>query len=64
MKIIFPDRTCRETAVAAMTVEALLLDLGINSLEVLVSRNGTLITEDALVEDTDEIRIIRIAHGG
>jgi sulfur carrier protein len=64
MKIIFPDRTCRETTVTALTVEALLRDLGINPLEVLVSRNGTLVTEDAIVDDNDEIRIIRIAHGG
>lgn len=64
MKIIFPDRTCRETPLASMTVEALLRDLGINPLEVLVSRNGTLVTEDAVAEDSDEIRIIRIAHGG
>jgi sulfur carrier protein len=64
MKIIFPDRTCRETSAAAMTVEALLRDLGINPLEVLISRNGTLVTEDAMVDDNDEIRIIRIAHGG
>jgi len=47
-----------------MTVGALLQDLGINPLEVLVSRNGTLVSEDALVENADEIRIIRIAHGG
>jgi sulfur carrier protein len=64
MKIIFPDRTCRETSVAALTVEALLRYLGINALEVLVSRNGMLVTEDAIVDDNDEIRIIRIAHGG
>jgi sulfur carrier protein len=64
MKIILPDKSCRETAVATMTVEALLQDLAINPLEVLVSRNGMLVTEDALVGDSDEIRIIRIAHGG
>lgn len=64
MKIIFPDKTCRESAIDAMTVEALLQDLALNPIEVLVSRNGTLVTEDALVENEDEIRIIRIAHGG
>ena len=64
MKIILPDRACRETGPGPVTVEALLQELGFNPLEVIVSRNGTLVTEDALVENDDEIRIIRIAHGG
>jgi sulfur carrier protein len=64
MKIILPDKTIRHPEVTPMTVGALLQDLGINPLEVLVSRNGTLVSEDALVENADEIRIIRIAHGG
>jgi sulfur carrier protein len=45
-------------------VEQILLEAGINPLEVLVSRNGSLISEDTVVGDEDEIRIIRIAHGG
>ena len=64
MKIIFPDKTSRETEIITVTVGVLLQDLRINPLEVLVSRNGTLVPEDAIVENEDEIRIIRIAHGG
>lgn len=64
MKIILPDRTCREITFGTMTVEQVLADLGIDSLGVLVSRNGTLVTEDAILDNDDEIRIIRIAHGG
>jgi len=46
------------------SVEQILSDLGINPLEVIISRNGTLVPEDAIVEADDEIRIIRISHGG
>jgi sulfur carrier protein len=45
-------------------VEALLKDLGIDSVDVIVSRNGMLVTEDAVAGNDDEVRIIRIAHGG
>jgi sulfur carrier protein len=64
MKITFPDKSDRVVDITPMKVDQLLSDLGMNPLEVLVSRNGTLVTEDAIVENGDEIRIIRIAHGG
>jgi sulfur carrier protein len=64
MKIILPDRSCREMRPGTMTVEELLRDLGFDPFDVIVSRNGTLVTEDAVVGNDDEIRIIRIAHGG
>ncbi|MDD1691456.1 MAG: MoaD/ThiS family protein [Methanoregula sp.] len=64
MKIILPDKTSRETKAGPVTVEALVRDLGFDPIEVIVARNGTLVTEDAVVENTDEVRIIRIAHGG
>ncbi|MGD0079786.1 MAG: MoaD/ThiS family protein [Methanoregula sp.] len=64
MKIIFPDKTSRVTEITPVTVDVLLQDLGINSFEVLVLQNGKLVTEDAVVENGDEIRVIRIAHGG
>ena len=35
-----------------------------NPLEVIVSRNGNLVPEEAAIGRDDEIRIIRIAHGG
>ncbi len=64
MKIILPDQSTRVMSQHHGTVEALLLALGINPLEVIVSQNGTLVSEHAVIGDTDEIRIIRIAHGG
>jgi len=64
MKVLLPDRSSREAGPGPVTVEALLRDLGFDPIEVIVARNGTLVTEDAIVENNDEVRIIRIAHGG
>ncbi len=64
MKIILPDKSSRESGRDTVTVEELLQDLGIDPIEVIVSRNGTLVTEDAVIGNDDEVRIIRIAHGG
>ena len=64
MRIIMPDRTIRSCSGNPATVEQLLLDLGINPLEVMVTRNGRLLPETSPVTDDDEIRIIMVSHGG
>ena len=64
MKIILPDQGIVVIDRSPASVEQILSDLGINPLEVIVSRNGTLVPEDTIVESDDEIRIIRISHGG
>lgn len=64
MKIILPDRSTRDHADSPVTVEVLTRSLGFDPIEVIVSRNGILVPEDAVVGDGDEVRIIRIAHGG
>lgn len=64
MKLILPDRSIRVTGHFPATVETILRREGINPLEVMVSRDGKLITEDTLVSGDDEIRITRISHGG
>ena len=64
MKLILPDRTERVIAGEGLPLEKILRDQDINPLEVLASRNGGLIPEDTLVGRDDEIRLIRIAHGG
>jgi sulfur carrier protein len=64
MKLILPDRTIQVTDPAPATIEKILQREGINPLEVMVSRNGKLVPEDTLVSGDDEIRIIRISHGG
>jgi sulfur carrier protein len=64
MKLILPDRDTRVIDPAPATVEAILQREGINPLEVMVSRDGKLVTEDTVVGGDDEILIIRISHGG
>jgi sulfur carrier protein len=64
MNLILPDRSTRIIDPAPATVEAILKKEGINPLEVMVVRDGLLIPEDTLVGGDDELRIIRISHGG
>ena len=64
MKLTLPDRKERVIATRPVPLDQLLLAECINPLEVIASRDGVLITEDTVVGDDDEIRIIRIVHGG
>jgi len=64
MNIILPDNRGRTIDPGACTIEQVLTELGINPIEVIVSVNGRLVPEDATVSGDDEIRIIRVAHGG
>ena len=64
MRLILPDRTERVIATGPVTLERLLLAEGINPLEVIATRDGALIPEDADIGNDDVIRLIRIAHGG
>ncbi|MEI8330253.1 MAG: MoaD/ThiS family protein [Methanomicrobiales archaeon] len=64
MKIILPDSTIQEIPGSPASVLEILNRRGINPAEVIVSRNGKLVPEDAVARGDDEIRIIRIAHGG
>ncbi len=64
MKIIFPDSTTETIEGEPVSVGWILHLRGINPSEVIVSRNGKLVPEDVVAGGDDEIRIIRIAHGG
>jgi sulfur carrier protein len=64
MKVILPDQGVRVLEQAPATVSDLLRELGIHPLEVIVAKNGVLVPEQAPLGRDDEIRIIRIAHGG
>jgi sulfur carrier protein len=64
MKLILPDRSTRILDPGPATIEAILQKEGINPLEVMVTRDGKLVTEDTVVSGDDELRIIRISHGG
>jgi len=64
MKLILPDQKTITIERAPAPVEKILLEMGINPLEVIVARNGKMISEDTVVQENEVIRIIRIAHGG
>jgi sulfur carrier protein len=64
MKLILPDRSVKEIDPGPATVEAVLAQEGINPLDVMVVRDGKLLTEDTPVDSDDELRILRISHGG
>jgi sulfur carrier protein len=64
MKLILPDQKTITIDRVPAQVEQVLLELGINPLEVIIVRNGKMISEDSVVQIDDEIRIIRVAHGG
>jgi sulfur carrier protein len=64
MKIILPDLTTETINGEPVSIGRILDRLEINPSEVIVSRNGKLVPEDAVAGGDDEIRILRIAHGG
>ena len=64
MKIILPYSTINIMPEDPVCITSILDKLHINPSEVIVSRNGKMVPEDTLIGGDDEIRIIRIAHGG
>lgn len=64
MRLQIPDGTFHDAGEGPEMVATLLARYGINPLEVIVTRNGRLIPEDATVSGNDEIRVIIVAHGG
>jgi sulfur carrier protein ThiS len=64
MKIVLPFSTINIMQEDPVSITSILDKLNINPSDVIVSRNGKLVPEDTLIAGDDEIRIIRIAHGG
>ena len=64
MKIVMPQGSSREMAVDSARIEDILLDLGINPVEVLVAKNGKIVSEYETAGSEDELKIVRIVHGG
>ncbi|MFC1723760.1 MoaD/ThiS family protein [Nanoarchaeota archaeon] len=46
------------------SVRSLLSDLKINSETVLITKNQTVVTEDEILKDTDEVKILSVISGG
>jgi sulfur carrier protein len=64
MKITLPDGSRKEMAVHNARIEDLLKELGINPVEVIVARNGKIVTEEENAGSADELKIVRVVHGG
>lgn len=64
MRLILPDKSIREYPCKPVRIEWLLEALGINPVSVLIVKNGRVVPEDTVAEGEDEVRILRIAHGG
>ena len=64
MKIIMPDGRRQKLRILGATVEDVLRDLGVNPVEVIISKNGKVVSELEPIGQDDEMKIIRIVHGG
>jgi len=64
MRLILSDKDVRILEHSPAPVEQILLEQGINPLDVIVSLNGKLLPGDTVIQGNDEVHIIRIAHGG
>jgi sulfur carrier protein len=62
--IVLPDGSRKEMAVDDTTIEDVLKRLGINPVEVIVVKNGKIVSEEETADSGDELKIIRVVHGG
>ena len=64
MQVILPDKTIRTLPGDPVAIERILVGMGIMPSGVIVVRNGRVVPEDTIASGDDQIRIIRVAHGG
>ncbi|MCJ7445762.1 MAG: MoaD/ThiS family protein [Methanotrichaceae archaeon] len=64
MKITLPNGSKKELHIPESIIEDILNDLAINPVEVIVAKNSKIVSELESVRDEDEIKIIKIIHGG
>lgn len=64
MQVILPDHTSVPRSGDPVRILDILAELGILPAGVIVVKNGMLVPEDVTVSGDDQVRIIRIAHGG
>lgn len=63
-KIILPDGSAREVRRSGATIEDVLEMLEINPEEVIVAKNSKIVSECETIDEKDEIKVVRIVHGG
>ena len=64
MKIILSDGSREEMDLENSCIEEVLKSLGINPVEVIVAKNGKIVSEDETAGSGDELKIVRVVHGG
>jgi sulfur carrier protein len=64
MKIALHDGSKKEITVESTSIEDILKELGINPVEVIVAKNGKIVSEDETAGFADELKIVRVVHGG
>ena len=64
MKIALPDGSRKEMTFESTSIEDLLKELGINPVEVIVAKNGKIVSEEETAGLADELKIVRVVHGG
>lgn len=63
IKLILPDGSSVDIEREA-PIESILKDYRINPVEVIVAKNGIIVSEYEAAQSGDEIKVIRIIHGG
>jgi sulfur carrier protein ThiS len=64
LKIVLPDGSRKEMAVGNTAIEDVLKCLGINPVEVIVAKNGRIVSEEETAGAGDELKIVMVVHGG
>ena len=64
MKINIKDQETKELEINSSSVKDVLKELEINSLEVVVKKDDSIIHEDQLLTNEDEITVIKVVFGG
>ncbi|MHB8118393.1 MAG: MoaD/ThiS family protein [Methanothrix sp.] len=64
MLISLPDGSRKEIAENGARIEDILKQLGINPVEVIVAKNGRIVSEEETAGGSDELKIVRFVHGG
>ncbi len=64
MEIKYSDGQLETLDINKISVQELLMNLGIDQLEVIVKRDSKIIHEEEILGNNDRIEIIRVIHGG
>jgi sulfur carrier protein len=64
MKIVLPDGSKKEMAIENTSIEDILRKIGVNPVEVIVAKNGKIVSEEETAGFTDELKIVKVVHGG